>query len=181
MCFTPAAPRIHTHTLLHVYPDLAFNKYLNLPHFQILSLRPHSYIWVLFNHLHPPQPSLHHPAILHFLLFPLLPSSIIPSRSPHPSTSPSSSFFFFPFVSLYRAHLFMHHMTCKAREQAHTDRHTYAQNAIFTFCVWGSGMQIMFLYIWSQKYKQTLLLIKPTHNNSTRCKITSTSNMSLCV
>lgn len=127
MCFAPAALRIHTHTPLHVYPDLAFNKYLNLPHFQILSLRPHSYIWVLFNHLHPPQPSLHHPSILHFLLFPLLPSSIIPSRSPHPSTSPSSSFFFFPFVSLYRAHLFMHHMTCKAREQAHTDRHTYAQ------------------------------------------------------
>lgn len=125
----------HTHTLLHVYPDLAFNKYLNLPHFQILSLRPHSYIWVLFNHLHPPQPSLHHPSILHFLLFPLLPSSIIPSRSPHPSTPPSSSSFFFPFVSLYRAHLFMHHMTCKAREQAHTDRHICTKCHFHILCL----------------------------------------------
>lgn len=55
MCFAPAAlgDSTHSHTPLHVYPDLTFNKYLNLPHFQILSLRPHSYIWALFIHSSP--------------------------------------------------------------------------------------------------------------------------------
>lgn len=77
MCFAPAAQgdSTHSHTPLHVYPDLTFNKYLNLPHFQILSLRTH--LGPLHpSHLLPSTP--HHLSISHpLLLFYFLPSAIL--------------------------------------------------------------------------------------------------------
>lgn len=145
----------HTQTPLHVYPDLTFNKYLNLPHFQIPSLRPQSHIWVLF--IQPTLPffsssSLH-----------LLPFCHLPPLCHHSSISPSPFPFLFSFVLLFRAHLFMRHMTCKPKswpwQRTNTNTRTQTHkcvNAIVTLSLKGSEIYMNFMQ--SVKVKQKLCL-----------------------